>query len=92
MKRLLIASIVLAMAGSAFAQSQTRPTQPQTRTSDPDSTMTEMQKGGPASKKSTPGAGGQQGVVKSIWGPRTLAKYLYRLRRAEFLVPTFLCG
>ena len=65
MKRLLIASIVLAMAGSAFAQSQTRPTQPQTRTSDPDSTMTEMQKGGPASKESKPGAGGQQGVVKS---------------------------
>jgi hypothetical protein len=64
MKRLLIASIVLAMAGSAFAQSQTRPTQPQTRTSDPDSTMTEMQKGGPASKESKPGAGGQQTVTK----------------------------
>jgi len=65
MKRLLIASIVLTMAGSAFAQSQTRPTQPQTRTSDPDSTITEMQKGGPASKESKPGAAGQQEVVKS---------------------------
>jgi len=74
MKRLLIASIVLAMAGSAFAQSQTRPTQPQTRTSDPDSTITEMQKGGPASKESTPGAGGQQGVVKSNPGTPNAAK------------------
>ena len=36
MKRLLIASIVLAMAAPALAQSQTRTTQPQTRTSDPD--------------------------------------------------------
>jgi hypothetical protein len=62
MKSLLVASIVPAMAGSAFAQTRT---QPQTRTSDPDSTMTEMQKGGPASKESTPGAGGEQGVVKS---------------------------
>jgi hypothetical protein len=52
MKSLLVASIVLAMAGSALAQTRT---QPQTRTSDPDSTMTEMQKGGPASKESTPG-------------------------------------
>ena len=49
MKRLLIASIVLAMAAPAFAQS-TR-TQPQTRTTDPDSTITESQKGGPASKE-----------------------------------------
>jgi hypothetical protein len=65
MKRVLIASIVLAMAAPVFAQSQTRTTQPQTRTSDPDSTMTEMQKGGPASKESTPGATGEQGVVKS---------------------------
>jgi hypothetical protein len=62
MKRLLIASIVLAMAGPAFAQTRT---QPQTRTTDPDSTITEMQKGGPAAKESTPGVGGQQGVVKS---------------------------
>lgn len=64
MKRLLIASIVLAMAAPALAQSQTRTTQPQTRTSDPDSTITESQKGGPASKESTPGAGGQQNVTK----------------------------
>ena len=34
MKRLIIASIVLTMAGSAFAQSRM---QPQTQTSDPDS-------------------------------------------------------
>jgi hypothetical protein len=62
MKRLLIASIVLAMAGPAFAQTRT---QPQTRTTDPDSTITEMQKGVPASKESKPNAGGQQEVVKS---------------------------
>jgi hypothetical protein len=62
MKRLLVASIVLAMAAPAFAQSQTRS---QTRTTDPDSTMTETQKGGPASKESLPNSGGQQGVVKS---------------------------
>jgi hypothetical protein len=62
MKRLLIASIVLAMAVPAFAQS-TR-TQPQTKTTDPDSTITETQKGGPASKESAPGAGGQQTVTK----------------------------
>ena len=62
MKRLLIASIMLAMAAPAFAQS-TR-TQPQTRTTDPDSTITESQKGGPASKESAPGAGGQQTVTK----------------------------
>ncbi len=62
MKRLLIASIVLAMAAPAFAQS-TR-TQPQTRTTDPDATITESQKGGPAAKESTPNAGGQQSVTK----------------------------
>ena len=62
MKRLLIASIVLATATPALAQS-TR-TQPQTRTTDPDSTMTESQKGGPASKESAPGVGGQQTVTK----------------------------
>jgi hypothetical protein len=62
MKRLMMASIVLAMAVPAFAQS-TR-TQPQTRTTDPDSTITESQKGGPASKESVPGAGGQQTVTK----------------------------
>ena len=62
MKRLMIASIVLAMAVPAFAQS-TR-TQPQTRTTDPDSTITESQKGGPASKESVPGTGGQQTVTK----------------------------
>jgi uncharacterized protein YdeI (BOF family) len=62
MKRLLIASIVLAVAAPALAQS-TR-TQPKTQTSDPDSTITESQKGGPASKESVPGAGGQQTVTK----------------------------
>ena len=51
MKRLLIASIVLAMAGSAFAQSQTRPTQPQTRTSDPDSDNDRNAKGRPCLKR-----------------------------------------
>ncbi len=61
MKRLLIASIVLAMTAPAFAQTRA---QPQTRTTDPDSTMTESQKGGPAAKESVPGAGGQQSVVK----------------------------
>jgi carbohydrate-binding DOMON domain-containing protein len=66
MKQLFIASIVLAMAAPAYAQTQTpSPTQPQTRTTDGDSTMTETQKGGPASKESVPGAGGQQEVVKS---------------------------
>ena len=61
MKRLLIASIVIAVAAPAFAQTRT---QPQTRTTDPDSTITESQKGGPASKKSAPSAGGQQTVTK----------------------------
>lgn len=62
MKRLLILSILVAMAAPALAQS-TR-TQPQTRTTDPDATITESQKGGPASKESLPGAGGQQAVTK----------------------------
>ena len=44
MKRLLIASIVIAMAAPTFAQTRT---QPQTRTTDPDATITESQKGGP---------------------------------------------
>jgi hypothetical protein len=64
MKRLLAASIVLAILAPAFAQSQTRTTQPQTRTNEGDATITETQKGGPASKESTPNAGGQQTVVK----------------------------
>ena len=61
MKRLLIASIVLAMSAPALAQTRT---QSQTRTTDPDATITESQKGGPASKESVPGAGGQQSVTK----------------------------
>ena len=61
MKRLLVASIVLAMAVPAFAQTRM---QPQTKTNDGDSTMTETQKGGPASKESKPNAGGQQSVTK----------------------------
>ena len=68
MKGLLIASIVLAMAGSAFAQSQTRPTQPQTRTSDLRRDNDRNAKGRPCLKIITPGAGGQQGVVKSNSG------------------------
>jgi len=55
MKRLLIASVVVALAAPAFAQ---------TRTADPDATITESQKGGPSSKESVPGAGGQQSVTK----------------------------
>ena len=62
MKRLLIASILIAMTAPALAQ--TPRTQPQTRTTDPDATITESQKGGPASKESAPGAGGQQTVTK----------------------------
>lgn len=61
MKRLLVASIVLAIAAPVFAQTRT---QPQTRTTDPDATITESQKGGPAAKESMPNAGGQQSVVK----------------------------
>ena len=61
MKRLLIASIVIAMAAPAFAQTRT---QPQTRTTDPDSTITESQKGGPVFEELVPGAGGQQSVTK----------------------------
>jgi hypothetical protein len=59
--KLLVASIVLAIATPAFAQTRT---QPQTRTSDPDATITESQKGGPASKESMPNRSGQQTVVK----------------------------
>jgi hypothetical protein len=72
MKRLLVASIVLAMAVPAFAQS-TR-TQPQTKTTDPDSTMTEMQKGGPASKESKPNAAGEQKVMRGNAGTPNAAK------------------
>jgi hypothetical protein len=61
MKRLLVASVVLAMTVPAFAQTRS---QPQTKTNDGDSTMTETQKGGPASKESKPNAGGQQSVSK----------------------------
>ena len=63
MRRLFLASVVLAIAAPTLAQSQTR-TQPQTRTTDPDATITESQKGGPASKESVPGADGQQTVTK----------------------------
>jgi hypothetical protein len=58
MKSLLVASIVLAMAGSALAQIRTQPGLDNDRNA----------KGGPASKESTPGAGGEQGVVKSNSG------------------------
>jgi hypothetical protein len=60
MRSLVIASILVAMTVPALAQS--------TRTTDPDSTMTETQKGGPASKESKPNAGGQQNVTKGA-GP-----------------------
>src|SRR5690242_8005298 len=72
MKRLLLASIVLAMAAPAVAQPTRTP--PQTRTTDPDATITESQKGEPAAKESVPGAGGQQA------GER-----LYRLKLQVYL-------
>jgi hypothetical protein len=59
------------MAGTAFAQSRM---QPQTQTSDPDSTITEMQKGGPASKESVPNKAGEQKVIKSNPGTPNAAK------------------
>jgi hypothetical protein len=60
MRSLLVASILVAMtSASAFAQ---------TKTTDPDSTMTESQKGGPASRESKPNAGGQETVTKGA-GP-----------------------
>jgi hypothetical protein len=60
MRSLVVASILVAMtSASAFAQ---------TKTTDPDSTMTESQKGGPASRESKPNAGGQETVTKGA-GP-----------------------
>ena len=60
MRSLVVASILVAMTlASAFAQ---------TKTTDPDSTMTESQKGGPASRETKPNAGGQETVTKGA-GP-----------------------
>ena len=60
MRSLVVASILVAMTAPAFAQS--------TKTTTPESTMTETQKGGPASKESKPSAGGQETVTKGA-GP-----------------------
>ena len=59
MRSLVVASILVAM---------TVPTLAQTKTTDPESTMTESQKGGPASRESKPNAGGQETVTKGA-GP-----------------------
>jgi hypothetical protein len=55
MRSLVVASILVAMTMPTFAQ---------TKTTTPESTMTETQKGGPASKESKPNAGGQGTVTK----------------------------
>jgi hypothetical protein len=65
MKRILAVAIVLAVATPVLAQTQSQTSsQPQTKTSEGDATMTESQKGGPASKEPLPNAGGQQSVSK----------------------------
>jgi hypothetical protein len=56
MKSLLVFAILVAMTGSTVAQT--------TRTDSPEGTMTESQKGGPASRESKPNSAGQQTVVK----------------------------
>ena len=58
MRSLVLASILVAMtSASAFAQTKTP-------TSSPEGTMSESQKGGPASKELKPNAGGQETVTK----------------------------
>jgi hypothetical protein len=58
MRSLVIASILVAMtSASAFAQTKTP-------TTSPEGTMSESQKGGPASRESKPNAGGQETVTK----------------------------
>jgi hypothetical protein len=65
MRSLVVASILVAMtSASAFAQ---------TKTTDPDSTMTESQKGGPASRESKPNAGGQETVTKGAGSTGSMA-------------------
>jgi hypothetical protein len=62
MRSLVVASILVAMtSASAFAQTKTP-------TSSPEGTMSESQKGGPASRESKPNAGGQETVTKGA-GP-----------------------
>ena len=56
MKSLLVVSILVAMTASTLAQT--------TRTTSPEGTMSESQKGGPASRESKPNAGGQETVTK----------------------------
>jgi hypothetical protein len=60
MKSLLVASILIAVAAPSLAQT--------TRTTSPEGTMSESQKGGPASRESKPNAGGQEVVTKGA-GP-----------------------
>ena len=60
MKSLLVFSILIALAAPSLAQT--------TRTNSPEGTMTESQKGGPASRESKPSAGGQEAVTKGA-GP-----------------------
>jgi hypothetical protein len=60
MKSLVVASILVAMTASTFAQS--------TKTTSPEGTMTESQKGGPAARESKPNAGGQETATKGA-GP-----------------------
>ena len=71
MKSLLVVSILVAMTASTLAQT--------TRTTSPEGTMSESQKGGPASRESKPNAGGQETVTKGA-GP-TSAKHRTRHRR-----------
>ena len=56
MKSLLVLAILVAMTGTTVAQT--------TRADSPEGTMTESQKGGPASRESKPNAAGQQTVTK----------------------------
>jgi hypothetical protein len=60
MRGLVVASILFAMTAPAFAQT--------TKTTSPEGTMTESQKGGPAARESKPNAGGQETVTKGA-GP-----------------------
>jgi hypothetical protein len=59
--KILVATVLVAMtAVPTLAQS--------TRTTSPEGTMTETQKGGPASRESKPNSGGQETVTKGA-GP-----------------------
>jgi hypothetical protein len=66
MKNLLVVSILVAMtSASAFAQTTTP-------TTSPEGTMSESQKGGPASRESKPNAGGQETVTKGAGPTRAM--------------------